>query len=301
MLFQIKARTNHPKVVRSGAEAPTAAHQRIRTVNLPQDVLEIIISDLGDDALSLKSFSATCYSWYLAAVPHLHRTLTLEDRALDPSRAELKPLAKLHKMDLLSFVKKLCIRSPSFEPWFSPRKFDRRTLRHFSALTNVQRLRIERFDLSKFVPGLNQYFGHFAPALRSISLTISFGTQRQLLYLLALFPNIDDIEIEYYPTSKPEVTTKPDPEVAVPFSVPSLRGHLKLTHFPSEAISRDMITLFRGLRFRYMDLYSVGGSRLLLEACADTLQAVRIYPTVLGSKESISTFSNTHTDEACRS
>jgi len=299
VLFQ--TRKKQPEVLRSGVEAPTPTQRRIRTVNLPQDVLEIIIADLGDDTSSLKFFSETCYSWYLTAAPRLHRTLTLEDRRLDPSRAELKPLAKLHKMDLLPFVKKLCIRSPSFEPWFSPRKFDRRTLRHFSALTNVQWLRIEKFDLSKFMPNLKQYLGHFAPALRSISLSISSGTQRQLLYLLALFPNIDDIEIEYYPTTKPDVTMKPDPEVAVPFSVPTLRGHLKLTHFPSEAISRDMITLFGGLRFRYMDLYSVGGSRLLLEACADTLQAVRIYPTVLGSKEIVPTFSNIHTDETYRS
>ncbi|KAF9647257.1 hypothetical protein BDM02DRAFT_2736834 [Thelephora ganbajun] len=151
VLFQNKA-----KVVRSGLEAPTTVHQRIRTVNLPQDVLEIIVSDIGDDVSSLKAFSVTCYSWYLAAVPHLHRTLTLEDRSSDPTRTELKPLAKLHKMDLLLFVKKLWIRSSSFEPWLSPRKFDRQTLRYFCALTNVQKLRIERFDLSKFMPGIER-------------------------------------------------------------------------------------------------------------------------------------------------
>ena len=252
--------------------------------------MEIIIADLGDDVFSLKTFSVTCYSWYLAAVPHLHRAFTLEDRPLDPTRAELKPLAKLHKMNLLPFVKKLLIRSSSFEPWLLPRKLDRQTLRHFSALNNVQRLRIERFDLSKFVPGIERYFGHFAPALRSISLTISSGTPRQLLCLLALFPNLDDIEIEYYPTTKPDATANPGSEVAVPFSVPSLRGQLKLTHFPSETIFRDMITLFGGLRFRYMDLFSVEGSRLLLDACADTLQTVRVYPAVPCSKEPPPTF-----------
>ena len=263
--------------MRSGVEASTTVHQR--TVNLPQDILEIIIIDLGDDLLSLKAFSTTCYSWYIAAAPHLHHTLTLEERPSDQTRAELKPLAKLYKMDLLPFVKKLWIRCSSFEPWISPRKFDRQTLRYFSALTNVQQLRIERFDLSKFMPGVERYFGHFAPALRSISLTISSGTQRQLLYFLSLFPNLDDIEIEYYPTTNPC-----SEEVAVPFSIPSLRGQLKLTHFPNETIFRDMIRLFGGLRFRYMDLFSVEGSRLLLEACADTLQTVRINPIVPNSK-----------------
>jgi len=273
---------------------------RVQTANLPQELLEIIITDLRDDVFSLKAFSATCYSWYLAAAPHLHRTLTLEDRHLDPTRTELRPLAKLYKMNLLPFVKKLWIRSSSFEPWLSPRKFDRQTLRHFSALTNVQQLRIERFDVSKFVPGIERYFGHFAPALRSISLTISSGTPRQLLCLLALFPNLDDIEVEYYPTTKPDATVNPGSEVAVPFSVPSLRGQLKLTHFSNETIFRDMITLFGGLRFRYMDLFSVEGSRLLLDACADTLQTVRIYPAVPCSEESAPTSSNIHTDQLCR-
>jgi len=265
-----------------------------RTVNLPQDVLEIIVANVGDDIRSLKAFSTTCHSWYLAAVPRLHHTLALEERHLDPARWELKPLAKLHKMDLLPFVKKLWIRAASFDPWLSPRKFDRQTLRHFSALTNVQQLRIERFDLSKFMPGVERYFGHFAPTLRCLSLTISSGTQRQLLYFLALFQNLDDIEIEYYPITNSDATTNRDSEVAVPFSVPSLRGQLKLTHFPSETISRDMITLFGGLRFRYMDLFSVEGSRLLMGACADTLQTVRVYPAMPNSTEPMLTPANSY-------
>lgn len=300
VLFQTKARTNQFNAIRSSAaEATIAEQRRAQTANLPQDILEIIIADLCDDTSSLKTFSATCYSWYLAAAPYLHRTLTLEERPSDPTRAELKPLAKLYKMNLLPFVKKLSIRCLSFEPWLSPRKFDRQTLRHFSALTNVQQLRIERFDLSKFMPGIERYFGHFAPALRSISLTISSGTSRQLLCLLALFPNLDDIEIEYYPTTKPDATSSGS-EVAVPFSAPSLKGQLKLTHFPSETIFRDMITLFGGLRFRSMDLCSVEGSRLLLEACADTLQTLRIYQAVPCSEESVPTFSDAYADLSCR-
>ena len=291
-MFQTKARADPAKLTYNGVGAPIVAHKR--TVTFPQDILEIIIADLGNDIWSLKAFSRTCYSWYLAAVPLLHHTLTIEERHSDPARWEFKPLAKLHKMDLLHFVKKLWIRASSYDPWLSPRKFDRQTLRYFSALTTVQQLRIERFDLSKFMPGVEQYFGHFAPTLRSISLTISSGTQRQLLYFLALFPNLDDIEIEYYPTTDSGTAANRGSEVAVPFSVPSLRGQLKLTHFPSETISRDMITLFGGLRFRYLDLFSVEGSRLLLGACADTLQTVRVYPAIPNSAEPTFTLVNSY-------
>ena len=282
--FQNKlARSNQSKTVRRNTETFGRERQSMRAVNLPQDILEIIVAEIGDDIPGLKDFSLTCYRWYLAAVPYLHRTLALEDKTPDANRAELRPLAKLHKMDLLPFAKKLLIRARSFEPWLLPQKFDRQTLRYFSALTNVQQLRIERFELSKFIPDIERYFGHFAPTLRSVSLTISSGTQLELLYFLGLFPNLDDIEIEYHPTRSS--APNPGSELALPFSVPSLRGQLKLAHFTSETIFRDMITLFGGLRFRYMDLFSVEGSRHLLEACADTLQTVRVHPPLPNSTE----------------
>ena len=69
--------------------------------------------------------------------------------------------------------------------------------------------------------------------------------------------------------------------MADPFSVPSLRDQLKLTHFPSETMIRDTITLFGRSRFRYVDLSGVEGSQLFLEACADTLQMARIGTTIL--------------------
>ena len=192
-------------------------------------------------------------------------------------------------MDLLPFVKKLGILSSSPRPWILPRRFDRRNLLYFSALTNVQQLRIERFNLSKFTSDVERYFGHFAPTLRSISLITSSGTQRQLLCFLALFPNLDDIEIAYYLNAKPSTITKPVPKLAILPSVPSLRGQLKLTCFRKEIMARDMITFFGGLRFQYMDLYGVEGSQLLLEACAGTLQTVRINPIALNSTEPVLT------------
>lgn len=39
-----------------------------------------------------------------------------------------------------------------------------------------------------------------------------------------------------------------------------------------------MIDLFGGIRFRYMDLFCVKGMRLILGACAETLETVRLYP-----------------------
>ena len=48
--------------------------------------------------------------------------------------------------------------------------------------------------------------------------------------------------------------------------------------FTRVGILEDMIDLFGGIRFCYMDLFCVCGMRLLLDACAETLETLRLYP-----------------------
>ena len=45
-----------------------------------------------------------------------------------------------------------------------------------------------------------------------------------------------------------------------------------------EGLLKEMIKLFGGIRFHYMDLFNVCEMRLLLNACAPTLEALRLYP-----------------------
>ena len=51
-----------------------------------------------------------------------------------------------------------------------------------------------------------------------------------------------------------------------------------MTCFTRVGILKDMIDLFGGIRFHYMDLFCVYGVRLLLDASADTLEILRLYP-----------------------
>ena len=48
---------------------------------------------------------------------------------------------------------------------------------------------------------------------------------------------------------------------------------------------KDMITLLGGLRFRHMDLFKVNCAQLVLGACAETLETLRLYPTDLPREE----------------
>jgi hypothetical protein len=48
---------------------------------------------------------------------------------------------------------------------------------------------------------------------------------------------------------------------------------------------KELIAVFGGLRFRYMDLFRLEGGPLLLDACAETLDTLRLHTTFFGHRE----------------
>jgi len=240
--------------------------------SLPHEIVEMIIAYLTRDLDALKACSLTCRSWYIAAVPHLHHTLTLWTGARDEDRRELKPLSKLHELGLAPLVKEVLVAQLYPEAWFVPQAFSPDDLRHFSAFVNVQALVLYRLNIGRFVPGVEQYFGHFSPSLLSIHLTAPCCTPRQLSYFLSFFSNLDDVSISS--PNKLSHTTIPDSEL-VPFSAPKLRERLELYETDWVETWTDLVTSCGGLRFNYMDLRWVGGCvPFLLGACAETLETL---------------------------
>jgi len=154
--------------------------------------------------------------------------------------------------------------------------FNRRILRQFSALTNVQELGIEYLDIPKFMPGIRRYFGHFSPTVRSLVLREPKGSRRQILYFVGLFQHLEDLGLVYDQLDFQEESV--DDLRLIPPSVPPLQGRLTLRHFARVELLKDMIDLFGGVRFHHMDLCDVYGMRLLLDACAKTLETLRVYP-----------------------
>ena len=159
-------------------------------------------------------------------------------------------------------------------------------MRYFSALTNLQELGIDYLQVSGFMPDIQRFFGHLSPTLRFLALKDPRGSSRQILYFIGLFPNLQDLKLCYgRPTEEQEGTE--DAEL-VPLSTPPLRGRLTLTCFTRKKLVEDMIIVFGGLRFCYMDLFRVKCTRLLLGACGETLETLRLYPTDLYGKEPVS-------------
>jgi len=238
----------------------------------------MIITCLVYDKRSLLACSLTCYSWYFAAVPHLHHTLTTDEWTLPPLHSRLRwpnPLRKSYTLGLLPLVKQFRIRAEYCE--FGLDQLNWCTLRYFSALTNLQELGIDNLQASEFVPNPRRYFGHLAPTLRFLALKEPTGSCRQILYFVGLFPNLQDLKFNY--SSPMREQDGVDDVALVPLSVPPLRGRLTLTCFSRNKLMRDMIVLFGGLRFRSMDLYMVTCVRLLLDGCGKTLETLRLYPS----------------------
>ena len=122
------------------------------------------------------------------------------------------------------------------------------------------------------MPRIRQYFGNFLPTLRSLSFREPKGSCRQILFFIGQFQYLEDLKLldcvlDYM---------RRDPTLVPPFT-PPLRGRLTVKFSKRVRLLTDMIHLLGGIRFRHMVLFDVGGMQLLLDACAETLETLRIY------------------------
>ena len=252
------------------------------------EIVYVIIDQLFCDRWSLRACSLICYSWYIAAVPHLYHTLVTPTYRsfMDDRFVWSEPLRAMRKLGLLPLVRKLQIptrRDLNHFQVFSPTRFNWSILRDFLALTNVQELAMDRLDIPSFMPRIRRYFGHFLPSVRSLTLRAPTGSRRQIIYFIGSFRHLENLKL-FYGYDDPQDEPVDDPSLLPPFA-PPLRGRLMLVNFMREVVLKDMIDLFGGIRFRYMDLDNVVGMRLLLCACAKSLETLRLHPSYLRGRE----------------
>jgi len=266
------------QVCSANASPEISAPHSSPAARLPREVVEEIVSHLVSHPPSLLACTLTCYSWYIAAAPYLHRILITPIYFSDGGSGFFwgRPLRRIHKFGLLPLVNKFQVLESRRRHEFSPRRLDSRTLRQFSALTNVQELGIDRLNIPEFMPSIRRYFGHFLPTLRSLTLREPKGSRRQVIYFIGLFQHLEDLKLLHDAVGFEEEPTG-DLTLIPPFA-PPLRGSLMMTCYTKVGFLKDMIDLLGGIRFRHMDLYRVAGMRHLLGACAETLETLRLYP-----------------------
>ena len=94
------------------------------------------------------------------------------------------------------------------------------------------------------------------------------------MFFLGLFRNLETLLL-----SKPDIREgEPGDLVLIPPFTPPLQGCLSARSIASPGLFKDMIDLFGGIRFYLLDVYDVCETQLLLTACAETLQALYLYP-----------------------
>ena len=254
-----------------GNPPPETHTAHVSTCHLPYEIMEVIVTHIARDFDTLKALPLTCRSRYMAVVPHLHHTLTLAN----PD--ELKALSELHQLGPMPLIWEIWVVQHC-STWLVPQAFSHGDLRYFSAFANVQTLTFEGTGNPCFMPGVEHHFQHFSPTLRSIAFYGSFCAPRQLPHFLSLFPNLDDITIWRVLVPPPNAITS-DTE-AVPFSRPRLGGRLVIRDFNLVETWAPLIASCGGLRFRHMDLCRVKGcAPILFEACAETLETLRLHAT----------------------
>jgi hypothetical protein len=181
---------------------------------------------------------------------------------------------------LLPLVKKLQIHASACDYVASSQKlFGCCTMLQFSTLTNVQELEIEYLNIPNFMPWSRW---HFLPTVRSLALREPEGSRRQIIYFIGLFQHLQDLKLVYDQPRSWEPLA--DDLTLVPLFAPPLRGRLTVVCCVGVGLLKDMIDLFGGIRFRYMNLYRVHGMRLLLDACAETLESVVLSPDPHGKQ-----------------
>jgi len=276
MWYRSQARIRKMRSANASSEAPTTRSPP--AIEIPLEIVEMIIVHLIYDTPSLLACSLTCYSWYIAAVTHLHHTLTIQTHPRPWSPRERmwpRPLVHLRELGLLPLVKKLHIHPQSrciAMSGFSPEKFHQ-----LSALTNLQELGIEHLNISECILKFRRHFGHFLPTLRSLTLRQPKCSRRQIIYFIGLFQHLEDLKLVF--SSIPGLNFQEEPAdepMLTPYFTPPLRGRLTMRFSEEVEFLKDMISIFDGLRFHYMDLIQVDGTRLLLDACAGTLETLRL-------------------------
>ena len=154
----LRSKAKISRLLRDNAFLETRTPRKPSTP-LPHEVVEMIIAHLIYDLRALKACSLTCLSWYIAAVPHIHHTITFREKIIFITQTRLRPLSKLHGLGIIPLVREVRVLCSLEErPWFKSRAFSRQDLRYFSAFANVQKLRLEKVDISSFIPKVGRYF-----------------------------------------------------------------------------------------------------------------------------------------------
>ena len=143
-------------------------------------------------------------------------------------------------------------------------------LPYLRSITNLHTLTLSPFLIHSFIPVFNECFRMFTNTLRHLDIRNIYGTGEQLLYVISLFPLLEDLTV-FSPTVA--VGHPRDRSPAVTQS-PPFRGTLFLVRVDSRELFEGLRALPGGLHFRSLYLFQCEDSQVVLDACSHTVTSI---------------------------
>jgi len=245
--------------------------------NLPQELVDEILDYILDDLKALKACSLTCKRLFGATRPLIHqRFMCLGSKPGGP-----KPIGR-HKRDsgtfgrltdadrsgVLCYIQHLTIKVE--DGYVYPRDMQE-CLPHLRLIPKLHALTLDTFHLHLFIPVFDEHFGMFTNTLRHLDIQNTYGTARQLSYIICQFPLLEDLTIV-----SPAGGIVADHEHPIPTVIqsPPLRGRLVVSQVHSREFFDGLAKFPGGLNFRSLELHQCEHLEVILKTCGHTTTSI---------------------------
>ena len=257
--------------------------------DLPQEIVDHIISMLGNDLKLLKACSLTCKAMFASTRPLIHRkirltweqnweVLTLREKQRyirgDRQGIAFKVLSGMAAHGLLPYGRQLFINiNKNFTP-ANLQPFNG----HFQRFDRIQELSIYWLHTPEFLEQFDTYFANFVPTLRSLHLDTPTGDTRDIMDFIGRFPHLDDLAFKMSPENSHGWRTWKSASPHIVKNIPPFRGRLKLCGISEwyGYILQQLISLPGKRRFRFVDFrrcpFEV--EQLVVDACSGTIETL---------------------------
>ena len=248
------------------------------------EVLGYLLDDLG----ALRACSLACKRLFGAARPLIHRQLVcLDTRPNLPKRKrslfsrrkrDPGPFERLIDADrsgILRYTRQLTFKSKGgfLRPCFNPRDLQE-CLPHLQSITGLHSLTLDTFRVSSFIPVFDKHFGMFTNTLRHLDIRNTYGTTRELSYIICQFPLLEDLTIVCPVCPVGEHSTHPGHQIPAITQSPPLRGKLILAQAIWRELSEDLAAFPGGLNFRSLELSLSEHLEPIFAACGHTATSI---------------------------
>ena len=254
--------------------------------NLPQELVDEILSYLLGDPEALGAFSQTCKHLFCTTRPLIHeRLVCLDSRpAFHKPKGPLFNRRKRHpgafgrlvdadRLGVLPYTRHLTLglEQGLYYPRFNPGDV-KEYLPHLRSITELRTLTLDAFHLHPFVPVFDEHFGMFANTLQHLDMRNAHCTEQELLYIISRFPLLENLTI-MYPASG--IVARPNhPVPTITQSRPPLRGKLVLAHVVSKTLLNTLAGFPGGLSFHSLELSWCGDPGAIVAACSHTVRSI---------------------------